>query len=80
MPARESLYVSVARLRVAPERVDELVTAFGRRADLVDGAPGFVDLELLELDQDADGRDVELGTQLDWLERLPDAGAGRVRA
>ena len=80
MPARESLYVSVARLRVAPERVDELVTAFGRRAHLVDGAPGFVDLELLELDQDADGRDVELGTQLDWLERLPDAGAGRVRA
>jgi heme-degrading monooxygenase HmoA len=52
MPARESLYVSVSRLRVAPERVDELVSAFARRAHLVDDAPGFVDLEVWRSDRD----------------------------
>ena len=46
MAASESLYVSMSRLRVAPERVDELVAAFRRRGHLVDQAPGFVDLEV----------------------------------
>ena len=46
MPAGEALYVSVSRLRVAAEHVDELVSAFQQRAHLVDGAPGFLDLEV----------------------------------
>jgi heme oxygenase (mycobilin-producing) len=46
MVARESLYVSMSRLRVAPDRVEELVSAFRRRAHMVDEAPGFVDLEV----------------------------------
>jgi heme oxygenase (mycobilin-producing) len=46
MAASESLYVSMSRLRVEPDRVGELVTAFRRRAHLVDEAPGFVDLEV----------------------------------
>ncbi len=46
MTVRESLYVSMSRLRVAPDRVEELVTAFRRRAHMVDEAPGFVDLEV----------------------------------
>ena len=46
MPSGSSVYVSMSRLRVAPERVDELVSAFRRRAHLVDDAPGFVDLEV----------------------------------
>ena len=41
-----SLYVSMSRLRVAPDRVEELVSAFRGRARLVDQAPGFVDLEV----------------------------------
>ena len=39
----------MSRLRVAPERVDELVSAFGRRAHLVDDAPCFLDLAGLAL-------------------------------
>src|SRR4051812_24585033 len=46
MTGRAPLYVSMSRLRVAPDRVGELVTAFRRRAHLVDEAPGFVDLEV----------------------------------
>ena len=52
MPNDRSLYVSVSRLRVAPERVDELVSAFEQRAHLVDDAPGFVDLEVWRSDRD----------------------------
>jgi heme oxygenase (mycobilin-producing) len=52
MPARDSLYVSMSRLRMAPERVEELVSAFGQRAHLVDDAPGFVDLEVWRSDRD----------------------------
>src|SRR4051812_23166582 len=47
-----SLYVSMSRLRVAPERVDELVAAFRRRAHLVDDVPGFVDLEVWSSDRE----------------------------
>jgi heme-degrading monooxygenase HmoA len=46
MVPRQSLYVSMSRLRVAPDRVEELVSAFRGRARLVDQAPGFVDLEV----------------------------------
>jgi heme oxygenase (mycobilin-producing) len=46
MPPGSSVYVSMSRLRVAPERVEELVSAFRRRAHLVDAAPGFIDLEV----------------------------------
>src|SRR3712207_6792239 len=52
MPTASALYVSMSRLRVAPERVDELVAAFERRAHLVDDAPGFVDLEVWRSDRD----------------------------
>ena len=47
-----SLYVSMSRLRVPEERVDELVAAFRRRAHLVDDAPGFVDLEVWSSDRE----------------------------
>ena len=46
MSPQESLYVSMSRLQVTPDRVGELVTAFRGRAHLVDEAPGFVDLEV----------------------------------
>ena len=36
----------MSRLRVAPDRVEELVSAFRRRAHMVDQAAGFVDLEV----------------------------------
>ena len=52
MSTSESLYVSVSRLRVPPDRVDELVSAFEHRAHLVDDAPGFVDLEVWRSDRD----------------------------
>ena len=48
------MYVSLSRLRVAPERADELVAAFRRRAHLVDDADGFVDLEVWRSDREAD--------------------------
>jgi heme oxygenase (mycobilin-producing) len=46
------MYVSVSRLRVAEERVDELVAAFRARAGLVDGFEGFVDLQVWRSDRD----------------------------
>lgn len=46
------MYVSVSRLRVAAERSDELVTAFQRRAGLVESHPGFVDLQVWRSDRD----------------------------
>jgi heme-degrading monooxygenase HmoA len=46
------MYVSLSRLRVSPERVDELVAAFRDRAHLVDDADGFVDLEVWRSDRD----------------------------
>ena len=47
------MYVSLSRLRVPDERAPELVTAFRRRAHLVDGADGFVDLQVWQSDRDA---------------------------
>jgi heme-degrading monooxygenase HmoA len=46
------MYVSMSRLRVPEGRADELVAAFRRRAGLVDGFDGFVDLEVWQSDRD----------------------------
>jgi len=46
------MYVSLSRLRVASERVEELVAAFRGRAHLVDDADGFVDLEVWRSDRE----------------------------
>lgn len=46
------MYVSVSRLRVEPERSDELVAAFQRRAGLVESHSGFVDLQVWRSDRD----------------------------
>ena len=48
------MYVSLSRLRVAPARADDLVSAFRRRAHLVDDADGFVDLEVWRSDRQTD--------------------------
>ena len=47
------MYVSLSRLRVPEERAEELVAAFRRRARLVDGFDGFVDLQVWQSDRDA---------------------------
>lgn len=49
-----SEYVSMSRLRVAPERADELVAAFRSRIGLVDGFDGFCGLEVWRSDRDTD--------------------------
>ena len=46
------MYVSVSRLRVDPSRAPELVSAFRRRARLVDSCEGFVDLQVWQSDRD----------------------------
>ena len=46
------MYISVSRLRLSPERAPELVSAFRRRARLVDECDGFVDLEVWQSDRD----------------------------
>ncbi len=46
------MYVSLSRLRVPEDRADELVAAFRRRARLVDGFDGFVDLQVWQSDRD----------------------------
>ena len=46
------MYVSVSRLRVAPDRIDELVQAFRSRAHLVDAAEGFIDLQVWRSERD----------------------------
>jgi heme oxygenase (mycobilin-producing) len=47
-----SMYVSLSRLRVGAERVEELVDAFRNRAHLVDEVDGFVDLEVWRSDRE----------------------------
>jgi heme-degrading monooxygenase HmoA len=44
----------MSRLRVPAERADELVAAFRRRAHLVEGAEGFVDLQVWQSDRDSE--------------------------
>ena len=46
------MYVSMSHLRVEEERAAELVEAFRGRIGLVDGADGFVDLEVWQSDRD----------------------------
>ena len=46
------MYVSMSRLRIAPEDAAELVSAFGLRAHLVDEAPGFIDLQVWQSERD----------------------------
>ena len=46
------MYVSLSRLRIEPERADELLAAFRRRLRLVDHAVGFVDLQVWQSDRD----------------------------
>jgi heme-degrading monooxygenase HmoA len=46
------MYVSMSRLRVAAGESDALVTAFRRRAHLVDGFDGFIDLQVWRSDRD----------------------------
>src|SRR4051812_49992406 len=46
------VYVSVSRLRIPDDRAAELIAAFRRRARLVDGAEGFVDLQVWQSDRD----------------------------
>jgi len=46
------VYVSLSRLRIAPERAPELVAAFRDRVGLVDGFEGFVDLQVWQSDRD----------------------------
>jgi heme-degrading monooxygenase HmoA len=48
------MYVSLSRLRVAPELAEELVRAFRSRIHLVDDADGFVDLEVWRSDKSPD--------------------------
>jgi heme oxygenase (mycobilin-producing) len=43
----------MSRLRIPVERADALVSAFRARARLVDGADGFVDLQVWQSDRDA---------------------------
>ena len=45
-------YVSMSRLRLPAEHVAELIEAFGDRAGLVDGADGFLGLEVWRSDRD----------------------------
>ncbi len=47
------MYVSMSRLRVAPDRAPELVAAFRGRVHLVDDAAGFLGLEVWQNDRDA---------------------------
>jgi heme-degrading monooxygenase HmoA len=46
------MYVSMSRLRVRPERSDELVAAFQGRARAVESHPGFIDLQVWRSDRD----------------------------
>lgn len=45
-------YISMSRLRVSEERSEQLVNAFRARIGLVDGAEGFLGLEVWRSDRD----------------------------
>ena len=47
------MYISMSRLRLPEQRVDELLHAFKNRAHLVDGAEGFLELEVWHSDREA---------------------------
>ena len=46
------MYISVSRLRIAPDRSPELVAAFRKRARLVEAHDGFIDLQVWQSDGD----------------------------
>jgi heme oxygenase (mycobilin-producing) len=46
------VYVSMSRLRVEPDRSDELIEAFRRRSGLVESHDGFIDLQVWRSDRD----------------------------
>jgi heme-degrading monooxygenase HmoA len=46
------MYISTSRLRVDSDRSDELISAFGHRAGLVESHDGFVDLQIWRSDRD----------------------------
>ena len=46
------MYISMSRLRLPAEQVAELLNAFENRAHLVDGAEGFVELEVWHSDRE----------------------------
>ena len=46
------MYVSMSRLRVAPERADDLVAAFRQRLHAVDSHDGFIDLQVWRSDRE----------------------------
>lgn len=46
------MYVSISRLRIAPERASELLEAFRNRSHDVERHDGFVDLMVLQSDRD----------------------------
>lgn len=48
------MYISMSRLRVAPERADDLIDAFRHRLGLVDGFDGFEGLEVWRSDREPD--------------------------
>ena len=49
---RVPMYISVSRLRVEPDALDELVAAFRNRMGAVDGFDGFEDLEVWASDRE----------------------------
>jgi heme oxygenase (mycobilin-producing) len=59
-------YVSMSRLRVDPDRADELVAAFRGRLGLVDGFDGFLGLEVWRSDR-GDGSEVVMVSR--WRDR-----------
>ena len=46
------MYVSLSRLRIPEARAPELVSAFRRRAHLVEQSDGFVDIQVWQSDRD----------------------------
>src|SRR4051794_16502011 len=48
------MYVSMSRLRITAGESDALVSAFRRRARLVDSFDGFIDLQVWRSDRDPD--------------------------
>ena len=59
------VYVSLSRLRVDGSNASRLVSAFRRRAHLVDNIDGFVDLEVWQSDR----RDGEIVMVSRWRDR-----------
>ncbi len=59
------MYVSISRLRIAPDRAPELLAAFRARSRDVERHDGFVDLQVIQSDRDPG--DVSMVTR--WRDR-----------